>query len=372
MANNRSKELREQYEDALFMLLMDEFAEENGEKLLEEFNRSEFAEMPAELDEKCRKMIRQHFTRQKNKTRISKILRFIGKSAATIVVTFGLVSALVFSVDAIRVPVLNFILEHRNGFLLITKHPESSSITVDPQDHLPQDPTSLGFLLPMGYDLKKYTPKPNGTFFVSYTNEAGDVVKLQTVLDDGIFMSDTENAVIETVTISGYKAKLVQKDGFDLIWHVPEANLIYKLYASNLTRDEVMQIGLAIAYQDNGSLLAGMIPEGYRLRRFWEKENGSFFAGYKKDDGHLISLNTHQGNVKMQKSVAEDAEVKPIKISGYEGRMIIDNRIAIMWYVPEKDMIYDLTATDTALDNVWQIAEALAEQCHNGDPTTGD
>lgn len=363
MADNRTELLREQYEDALFTLLMDEYAEQTGEKLLDEFNHSESAEMPAALDEKCRKTIRQHFTQQKSKTRIRKTLRFIGKSVATIVVTFGLASTLFFSVDAIRVPVLNFLLEHRIGFLLITKDPESSSITVDPQDHLPKDPSSLEFLIPMGYDLKKYTPNPNGTFFASYTNESGDVVKLQTVLDDGMFASDTENAVTESVTISGYKGKLVQKDGFDLIWHVPEAGLIYKLYASNLTRDEVLQIALAIAYQDDGSLLAGMVPEGYRLLRFWEKLNDSFTAGYKKDDDHLLSLSTHRGNVKMQKNVAEGGEVKPIRICGYEGHMIIDNRIAIMWYVPETDTIYDLTTTDLELNNIWQIAEAIAEQC---------
>lgn len=363
MADNRTELLREQYEDALFTLLMDEYAEETGEKLLDEFNHSESAEMPAALDEKCRKMIRQHFARQKNKIRIRKTLRFIGKSVATIVVTFGLASTLFFSVDAIRVPVLNFLLEHQKGYLLVSKFPESSSITVNPQDQLPQDPTSLGFLLPEGYKLLKYTSKTSGTFFVCYTNEAGDIVQLQTVLDNGKFIIDTENAVTESVTISGYEGTLIQKDGFDLVWHVPEAGLIYKLYASNLTRDEVLQIALAIAYQDDGSLLAGMVPEGYRLLRFWEKENGSFFAGYKKDDDHLISLSTHRGNVKMQKNVAEGGEVKPIRICGYEGHMIIDNRIAIMWYVPETDTIYDLTTTDLELNNIWQIAEAIAEQC---------
>ena len=105
MADNRTELLREQYEDALFTLLMDEYAEETGEKLLEEFNHSESAEMPADLDNECRKMIRQHFSRQKNKIRISKTLRFIAKSIATIVVVFGLASTLFFSVDAIRTPV---------------------------------------------------------------------------------------------------------------------------------------------------------------------------------------------------------------------------------------------------------------------------
>lgn len=363
MADNRTELLREQYEDALFTLLMDEYAEETGEKLLDEFNHSESAEMPADLDNECRKTIRQHFARQKNKTRIRKTLRFIGKSVATIVVVFGLASTLFFSVDAIRVPVLNFLLEHQKGYLLVSKFPESSSITANSQDNSPQDPTSYICLIPQGYELHKYTLKPNGTIFVYYTNEAGDVVSLQTVSDEGIFMNDTEDAVIESVTISGYEGTLIQKEGFDLVWHVPEAGLIYKLYASNLTRDEVLQIALAIAYQDDGSLLAGMVPEGYRLLRFFEKLNDSFTAGYKKDDDHLISLSTHRGNVKMQKNVAEGGEVKPIRICGYEGHMIIDNRIAIMWYVPETDTIYDLTTTDLELNNIWQIAEAIAEQC---------
>lgn len=363
MADHRTENLREQYEDALFALLMEEYAEENGEKLLDEFNHSESTEMPAELDKECRKMIHQHFTRQINKTRICKALRLIGKSVATIFITLGLGTALIFSVDAIRVPVLNFLLNQRQGFLQVTKYPENAGITMDPQDHLPQDPTSLGFLLPEGYDLYKYTSKTSGTFFVCYTNESGDIVQLQTTLDDGMFASDAENAEIESVTISGHEGTLVQKDGFALIWHVPEANLIYTLYASNLTRDEVLQIGLAIAYQDDGALLAGRVPAGYRLLMFREKTNDKFFIGYENDEGHLISLNTHDGDALMKKSVAEDAEVKSIRLLGYEGRMIIDNRIAIMWYVPETDTIYDLTATDITLDGVWQIAENIAAQC---------
>lgn len=81
----------------------------------------------------------------------------------------------------------------------------------------------------------------------------------------------------------------------------------------------------------------------------------------------MISLSTHRGNVKMQKSVDEDGEVKPIRICGYEGQMIRDSRITIMWYVPETDTIYDLTTTDMELDNIWQIAEAIAKQCRETD-----
>ena len=64
----KREQLIEQYEDALFALLMDSVAEEEGKKAIELNERLKAdpeAEVPAEVRRRCEKLIRQEFNRKK-------------------------------------------------------------------------------------------------------------------------------------------------------------------------------------------------------------------------------------------------------------------------------------------------------------------
>ena len=63
----RRERLQDQYEDALFALLMDDLAWQEGERLLEENERLTYdpdAEIPNEVMMRCRKTINREFAKK--------------------------------------------------------------------------------------------------------------------------------------------------------------------------------------------------------------------------------------------------------------------------------------------------------------------
>lgn len=65
---NRREQLQDQYEDALFALLMDEIATIEGQKAEEENRRLQndpSAAVPEDLDRRCMQLIHRHFAKQK-------------------------------------------------------------------------------------------------------------------------------------------------------------------------------------------------------------------------------------------------------------------------------------------------------------------
>lgn len=70
MSGENRQQLLENYEDALFALLMDDFAEREGEKLKAENERLKqdpAAQPSEELDQKCRRIIRAEYAKAQRK-----------------------------------------------------------------------------------------------------------------------------------------------------------------------------------------------------------------------------------------------------------------------------------------------------------------
>lgn len=68
MSDQRKQQLVEQYEDLALSMLMEDYAQAEGERLLREFEEAErnggLPEMPEELDRKCRNLIETSFAKQ--------------------------------------------------------------------------------------------------------------------------------------------------------------------------------------------------------------------------------------------------------------------------------------------------------------------
>ena len=87
MSTEKKEDLIEQYEDAAFALMMSNYAEQEGNRLLQEFEeakaRGEVPAVPEELDKKCRKLIHKAYQTERVKARIKKAFYFSGKTAAS-------------------------------------------------------------------------------------------------------------------------------------------------------------------------------------------------------------------------------------------------------------------------------------------------
>lgn len=242
MNEQKKQKLLEQYDDAAFALLMDEYAETEGARLMAEFEAAQAAgqvpEMPAELDEQCRRMIRRDRAKKRGKQAARSFRKVAVKAAVAVLVFIGLMTTVVMSVDALRVPVLNFFVEYFDTFASISTedHPEANN--TDPL-------IALVDLIPMDYVQTFHSVNANSVC-TAYENADGETICMD-IFSSGASMNiDTEDAECTEVFLGDYKALLIEKYGYQIVW-TDDAGITYIFYASNLSKKEVIEICASIA-----------------------------------------------------------------------------------------------------------------------------
>ena len=150
--------LREQYEDALFKLLMDEFAEKEGQQLMEEnenLKNDKELVLPDGLEARCEKTICNAFAVKHRKKTLQSAEKNLSR-VAVIVLLCGVVFITLFSsVSAFRESVYKMLVndEHLNTDVDL----QESNVTYSPGS--PIDVPSGAWLpawLPAGYKMVSY------------------------------------------------------------------------------------------------------------------------------------------------------------------------------------------------------------------------
>lgn len=245
MSENKKLELLDQYDDVTFALLMDEYAEEEGARLCKEFEEAQAAgevtDTSDALDEKCLQMIHRDYAKKRGKDNVRKIIRMTSKVAVAVMVFLGLMTTMVMSVDALRIPVLDFIVEHFS---------EYSSITFESNDE-PSAPHVVDLFekaLPDGYTMVSNTFTEKLTL-VAYQNENGDIAQLNVTPAGGEVRLDTEGASYSEIALYDYKAILLEENGYQVFWHDDKAGVVYTVQATALTKEQIIDICYTLAMQ---------------------------------------------------------------------------------------------------------------------------
>lgn len=257
--NGKSREeLVEQYEDAAFALLMSEYAEQEGNRLLREFEeakaKGEVPEVPAALDAKCRKMIRQAYEKKRRENKVKEFLRAAGRVAAMLFITLGVCTTLVFSVEALRTPVINFLIEQHERFTSIDFDKEMTDTPMQDTNQTTSGDTSLlDTFVPNDYELYKYTVKNDGSVSVIYKSENGGNIVFTTTVLAGNLGYDTEDADAKKIEIAGFEGFWVEKDAvLKITWFDAEKCVAYQLRANALDKTEFWALAESIAKADIG------------------------------------------------------------------------------------------------------------------------
>lgn len=260
--NSKSREeLVEQYEDAAFALLMSEYAEQEGKRLLKEFEeakaKGEVPEVPAALDAKCRKMIRQAYEKKRRKGKAKRFLQTVGRVAAMLFITLGVCTTLVFSVEALRMSVINFLIEHHERYTSIDFDKEMTDAPMqDTNLTTSGDASPLDVFIPTNYELYKYTVKSNGSVSVIYKSKNGGNIVFTTTVCEGNLNLDTEDANGKKIEIAGYQGLQVEKDSIlKITWFDTEKCVAYQLRADALNKTEFWALAESIAKADIGGAL---------------------------------------------------------------------------------------------------------------------
>ena len=244
MNEQKKQKLLEQYDDAAFALLMDEYAEEEGARLMAEFEAAQAAgqvpEMPAELDEQCRRMIRRDRAKKRGIRAARSFRKVAVKVAVAVLVFIGLMTTVVMSVDALRVPVLNFIVEHFNNYSSASFESNTPTENHNPTTNYPSIDL-FESIIPQDYTLVSQTITEN-LALIAYENNDLDTIQLCITPAKGEVRLDTEDAIYSEVILYNYKAILLEKNGYQVFWHDEKADVLYTVIATALTKEAILEI----------------------------------------------------------------------------------------------------------------------------------
>lgn len=236
------EQLREQYEDALFAMMMGELASLEGEKALEENKRLQddpAAAVPGQIDRKCMQTIRGHF----RKDHMRKAGRTARKALGIAAMVFGIFSALFVGAfamsETVRINTMNLITETFG---------ESTDFYFAPSaDGIPQ--IKAGWI-PEGFVLEDEGADDVSSWFL-YINTNKCYIRGMFIIGNQTVMSvDTEGADIERKTINGIDALIINEGNTTQIALEckEQVGFIY-LFAEGVTTENLIQIAEKIIFE---------------------------------------------------------------------------------------------------------------------------
>lgn len=240
-AHRNRQEIYDRYADAATELIMDQYAE-----ALSESARAEEQEpVPEALDEKCQKLIRSRLRKQHLHFFSKKLYRITRAAAVLVLCLLGVFAVLFTTVEAIRVPVINFFIEQKDGYLEFTAQEGVYSGKIE--EEISDDP--LRAYLPKDYVLKRSERNSLGGIYVLYENASRRFVSFSVHTPTSSIHVDNEGAYTEYTKVLSHEAVLITKDINQLIWRDPETGIVYHFASDALTGTEL--IALAEVYEIN-------------------------------------------------------------------------------------------------------------------------
>lgn len=228
---------RERLEEAMVAAFMDRYAQalDAGiDRKMEECANDIF---PEDLDRRCRALIAQESKKTQNKKRRKSALRVLRSAAVIAVVLISLFGVLFVSVEAIRLPIMNYFFEKTDRFWQVSQYPtkrwESDGVNQE---------NPLENIIPDDFMLVHVDGEwESGNFSADYFNGRKSKVTLMVSPSDGMIQIDTEGAYITQCEIGGYPAVLATEDyAVRLMWTDESTSRVYTIFTMYVAEDVVI------------------------------------------------------------------------------------------------------------------------------------
>ena len=259
--------LREQYEDALFALLMEGVAEAEGEEALrlnEELKKDPNAEVPKEVQKRCEKTIRSAFAQKQ--------LRATGRTAARWLTRVAVVAALggvmftaAFALsEDVRVATLNALIQVMDDRTQIsfgeTKTTQSNGKMID-SGHIVADWLPDGYRLTNEYSGSMYTR-------LSFSDESDSfiTIEISQFNQSTVYNFDSESTTQKEITVNGHEAYLYTKNDdalrreyadmpqirseMTILWIDLTNQTIWNISATNLAEEDIIQVAEGVRWAE--------------------------------------------------------------------------------------------------------------------------
>ena len=168
-------------------------------------------------------------------------LRYAGRALVAIFALIGVLTVVVGSVNAIREPMLQYLVKHFGEYSSVT-FPESEYVgTKFSEIEMEVDP--LAGLLPEGYFLSKFDDSGSFGSLATYINDASGIVQYGVQPGEGVLRVDRESADSYTdIQINGCDGCCIQTNTLRIIWFDASTNLVHDLTTNELSYEQLLEI----------------------------------------------------------------------------------------------------------------------------------
>lgn len=190
------------------------------------------------------KRMNEIFKKSRKKSRAVRNRKILLRAGIAAVLFLAVSTTIVFSVDAIRVPLLNLFTEV--GQESTTTHVVGDKANYDAfadQIHGLFLPTYI----PVTYTVK--TIKVAGQHYaVEYQNPKGEVIQMQKFADGDTLGLDNENVQVQEMTVNGEPATCYSKNEFNTLLFKYNKNLM--LLTGHIPQETIVQIAQSMKYRN--------------------------------------------------------------------------------------------------------------------------
>ena len=245
----RREMLMEEYENALFALLMDEVAESEGRKAIEENERLKERGEPVISDtsrQRCMKTIARKTTQQDVKRYGRAASRVITKVAVAVLVAMLLFTTAFASSEDFRIKTLNFVIDtfdDRTKLSLVSGEALDVSQTAVPE-------ITVGWL-PEGFVLTD-EGRTDASAWCQYEESGGAMVSVLLMeLTAGGVNFDTETAEMVVITVQNTEAYIIQDlEVTQILWRLTEkADWLCTVTGRNIDVESLLEIAESVTVE---------------------------------------------------------------------------------------------------------------------------
>lgn len=242
MNNNISRDVYERYIDAATALFMEYYSCDMGENIRKEMEAevNEAFTIPQELDDRCRELIKKECaTRHRNNywKSVVKGLRYV---AAFAVILLAAASVLFVSVEAIRIPIISYYVEHSEGYWELS----SSDNGAEPETVQFDVSDPLAGIVPEEYELVVLDGESLNRLVAIYEKGPGSEIFFSAEDSNGSLQIDSEGAQIsQTYQLCGKDIILVVEDAeVRLAWIDEALSTTFTLIATDMSSETLLDI----------------------------------------------------------------------------------------------------------------------------------
>lgn len=239
-----SEATREKVEEATLAVFMEQYGAAMDAGV--EIKMAECADMefPPELDKRIQKLIANEQAKKRNKQRRKTALRALRSAAAVIMILLSVSSILFMTVEAFRLPVINFFVEKTERYWLLSETNDSNAI---PEAYNPENP--LEGIIPHDYELIELIGTvEESNLFAKYSNNDTSVMCLFVNQSVGYLQVDSEDARVTPKKLNGHDAYTYAEGEFiHVVWLDENVSKVFSIYANNVAEEALVDYAEAVA-----------------------------------------------------------------------------------------------------------------------------